>query len=191
MNFSETQDLAYEQGLEWAETTEGMNGYPTNTRPCLTDFASISEFENIEANLKARGYEVTPIIIRRKDGWALWNWSNGFIRKGMYRYVGENDWSIEVSSNDKAEEVAFHLIAEDREFDSFKEFEQTYDHMKDFIRDLSYYDIDEEGGATVFYDPDNNCAIERVTFDETTGYSEDAWTEQIAMFVDFKESDDA
>lgn len=192
MNISRIQDLADEFGIDWAETTEGTNGYPTNLKPCLTSFNSISQFEEVEVELKSRGYEVTSICIRQKDGWALWNWSSCCVKKGMYCMVGDNDWSVEVDPSADSDEVAFNLIVSGREFSDHGEFNKVIKHYEDFSSDLSLHmsPDDHKGTFTVFYNPDNNYMIERVANDETTGFYKDTWMEQIAMFVEFNDGED-
>lgn len=60
--------IQFENNLELIETTNGVNGYPSNLKKALIGFKTFEQCEKI-ANQIAN---VRIMIFHRRDGWQLW-----------------------------------------------------------------------------------------------------------------------
>jgi len=67
MDYNQMQDIASENGLQFVETTDQMNGYPSNIKGAIIGF---DDFEQAEALAKQTGLELR--VISKRDGWDLW-----------------------------------------------------------------------------------------------------------------------
>lgn len=61
------ETIAYEKGLEYIETTTGMNGYPQHIRGAIIGFDT---FEEAETVAKEYGLRITTFF--KCDGWQLY-----------------------------------------------------------------------------------------------------------------------
>lgn len=53
------------------DTTTGLNGYPRDVRVAYTA-DTMAELRSMKENFERDGYDVTPVRLHRRDGWALW-----------------------------------------------------------------------------------------------------------------------
>jgi hypothetical protein len=61
------ETIAYEKGLEYIETTTGMNGYPQHLRGAIIGFETFAEAEEVA---KEHGLRITTFY--KRDGWQLY-----------------------------------------------------------------------------------------------------------------------
>ena len=61
------ENIAYEKGLEYIETTTGMNGYPQHIRGAIIGFGT---FEEAVTVAKEYGLRITTFF--KRDGWQLY-----------------------------------------------------------------------------------------------------------------------
>lgn len=185
--YSEANELKYE------ETTDKSNGYPSNLRYALT-FESISELESHAKQLWEQGHDPQRVMLHRKDGWNLWHRQGAGVHKGMFRKSTDSEWTTEVDMQDNADEVAFRVVAEGREFDPIEDLQKTTEQCLSFrneIEDiLSELEDNNQQSATVFYDPDQDYRIDYYATDETTGYSYDTHQYQVGLIVNWKDEEE-
>lgn len=60
-------ELAYDNDLQFIETTEAANGYPQNLKPALIGFNDYEEAEEF-----AQEHGLQTYIFHKRDGWQLW-----------------------------------------------------------------------------------------------------------------------
>ena len=63
----ELKDIADEYGLEYVETTDQRNGYPSNIKGAIIGMESFEQAEKIAAK-----YNLDIELITKHDGWQLW-----------------------------------------------------------------------------------------------------------------------
>jgi len=193
-NNQKTFEYAEQNMLNYVETTTESNGYPSNLRFVLT-FDKISDLEFHAERLREQGHDYQRLMLHRKDGWQLWHRFGADVRKGMFRIPTAGDSITEVDIKDTADEIAFRVIAEGREFDTLQDLQKTTDQCTDFRNDIEEILLNlksignEQPSATVFYDPDQNYRIDYYATDETTGYYYDTHQYQVALLVDFKDEE--
>lgn len=61
------ENIVYEKGLEYIETTTGMNGYPQHLRGAIIGFETFAEAEEVA---KEHGLRITTFF--KRDGWQLY-----------------------------------------------------------------------------------------------------------------------
>ena len=83
-----TEDLAYENGLELVEITQGMNGYPSGLYKAVSGFES---FEDAEDFAKEVNGEV--VLLTKRDGHQFWS-NHGRTYEGIERarYIDEEEY---------------------------------------------------------------------------------------------------
>lgn len=59
--------IAEKQGLSLIETTDQMNGYPSNTKMAIVGFDTFEQAEEI-----AKEYNLSIKVFKKRDGWQLW-----------------------------------------------------------------------------------------------------------------------
>ena len=59
--------IAYENGFELVEVTKGRNGYPERLHNAVIGFEDFDEAQSI-----ANEYGLDLAILRKRDGWQLW-----------------------------------------------------------------------------------------------------------------------
>ena len=94
-------ELSELTGLDYVETTEGLNGYPKNIKKVL-DASALSNFKEVEEI--AEKYTLEIIEIHRKDGWQLWE-SKGWINKAFE--ITSEDYGDNYATLDKMTEDEF------------------------------------------------------------------------------------
>ena len=61
------ETIAYENGLEYIETTTGMNGYPQHIRGAIIGFYTFDEAKKLS---KEHGLRITTFF--KSDGWQMY-----------------------------------------------------------------------------------------------------------------------
>jgi len=194
-NNQKTIDYAEANNLTTVETTSQANGYPSNLRHVLT-FDRITDALNHSDHLQKLGHTVTELCLEKRDGQQLWSRRNGNITHGMFRKVSDSDWTLELFTDTTrcdTEEVAFELIAKDRNFEDLEEMRKAITNIEEMKEEMENIlsEVEDRGGteATIFYDPDQNYRINYWADMETVGYSYDTHSYMIALMVDFKDND--
>lgn len=67
MSKDSLESIAYENGLQYIETTTGMNGYPEHLRGAIIGFETFEEAEKL-----AKEHELVIRTFFKRDGWQLY-----------------------------------------------------------------------------------------------------------------------
>ena len=112
-----TEDLAYENGLELVEITQGMNGYPSGLYKAVSGFES---FEDAECFADEVNGEV--VLLSRRDGHQFWvNHGRQYEPLERAKFIDENNEEMFTS------ESSFESWANDVVKNALEEGESIYD----------------------------------------------------------------
>lgn len=126
------ENIAYEKGLEYIETTTGMNGYPQCIRGAIIGFDT---FEEAEAVAQENGLRITTFF--KRDGWHLYERNNNTawepLKITSYDYGDDyNHYDSDDVENFFEEYVAPML----GEFDNFDDLQNFIDEYKRIYEEL-------------------------------------------------------
>jgi hypothetical protein len=176
---NKTQELSELFNLNVEEITEGMNGYPSNTRAVLTDFESVDHLKSVREELESTGHDCTEILMHKKNGWGLWNYSRQRVERGMFRIDKDTDWTFDIDTNAKRKSKVNHVINE-----LFGERPENRQEAKEIAKDVVSDLPENVGEITVFYDGDSGTGVLYWANDQTTGYYEDTNHYKIALLIE-------
>lgn len=192
--FTSLEQVADMFGIEVVETTVGMNGYPKNLKRVLSGFDNVSQCLGLRDILIGQGHSVDDLMLHKKYGWDLWERSNAYISKGMFKGAKDGDWYVDIHIDDDSDEVAFSIIYHNDIFTNYREMLRVGYQVQDMAELLESIlsEIEDDGlqMARVFYSPDQNYRVEYVISDETVGYSYDTHIYEVALDVTFNCDED-
>lgn len=124
-NKADLREIAELNGLTYAESTSGTNGYPSNIKGIIIGFDSFTEAEKL-----ADEYNLTIEIFKRKDGWQLWERTNSQayepMRNSSEDYGDNYSWYGKMSEKEFIEtevsETLKHLTEDGADFDTLENF---------------------------------------------------------------------
>jgi hypothetical protein len=191
-NNQKTFEYSEDNGLDYVETTNQSNGYPSNLRYALT-FESISELESHAEKLSEQGQDCQRVMLHRMYGWNLWHRQGADVRKGMFRKATSSQSTTEIDICDSADEIAFRIVTGYTQFDTLQELQRTTEQcifFRNEIEDiLSELEDNDQQSATVFYDPDQDYRIDYYATDETASYTYDTYQYKVGLIVNWKEEE--
>ena len=126
------ETIAYEKGLEYIETTTGMNGYPQCIRGAIIGFET---FEEAKELAREHGLRITTFF--KRDGWQLYqrdsNTTYEPLKITSYDYGDDYSHYGEDIRDSFFEEEVQPFLSDFEDFDSLKEFieekEKVYDEL--------------------------------------------------------------
>ena len=126
------ENIAYEKGLEYVETTTGMNGYPQHLRGAIIGFETFEEAEEVA---QEHGLRITTFF--KRDGWQLYQRESGTTYRALHITASDygDDYSqLETSdSRDFFENEVKPFLADVDSFSSLhsllSEKEKLYDYL--------------------------------------------------------------
>ena len=132
------ETIAYENGLEYIETTTGINGYPQHVRGAIIGFETYGEAERV-AN--EHGLRITTFF--KSDGWHL------------YRRNGDTTWEpLKITSSDYGDDYAQYSVDESDDFFT--------DNVAPYLADFDDFDA-----AQSFLDEQRKVYDELQSIDDT------------------------
>lgn len=117
MKTLDLREIASEYDLEFVETTDQMNGYPSNIKGAIIGFDNFELAEEL-----ANKYSLDIEVLTRHDGQQLWhrtgNWANG---------------PLEITENDFGDDFSF--LSDDENFydNEVKPFLDDFDNLDDLM----------------------------------------------------------
>jgi hypothetical protein len=192
-DYNRTRELADRFEVDTTETTTGTNGYPSDLNLALTNFDTITELEECAATLKAEGYDYTILQLHKRDGWSLWNRSSANIEKGMYCCESSGEWTVRINPDENIREVAEYIVlGDDKEALTEAPSQEAEDELMKMVDEFesevkAYAQQFPNTTMTVFYEPDQGYAVERILNDESTGYHSDTHHYRLAIEINFEE----
>ncbi len=124
--------IAYEKGLEYIETTTGMNGYPKHLRGAIVGFETFAEAEEVA---KEHGLRITTFF--KRDGWQLYQRDSHTTYHALHITASDygddyKQFTNEISQEDfLEEEVLPSLVA--TTFGDIQNIVQWYEELFDKI----------------------------------------------------------
>lgn len=194
-----TVELADFYNLDYVETSSESNGYPNNLEwAIIAD--TISELLEIKEQLKNAGFNVQEYFLHKKNGWQLWSRQNTYLEKGQMTIASDSDWywDFDMTDLDEVKKEVYEMFwcdeeqmkeianeqVEDGIYDTLKEALNEYaEQVQFFINQLP-----KDGGQIrVFYDPNQDYAIDYIVTEESTYYYNDTNHYRLAIAVDFED----
>ena len=77
-NKADLREIAENNGLTYAESTSGTNGYPANIKVIIIGFEYFQDAEKL-----AEKYGISIEFFKKKDGWDLWERTNNQAHEPM------------------------------------------------------------------------------------------------------------
>lgn len=119
------REIAETNGLTYAESTSGSNGYPSNIKGIIIDFEN---FEDAEELAEKHGLSIE--FFTKRDGWKLWERTNNQAHEPMKN--SSEDYGDNYSQFEKMSEEEFiknevvetitYLIENGADFDTIENF---------------------------------------------------------------------
>ena len=119
------REIAETNGLTYAESTSGSNGYPSNIKGIIIDFENFEDAENL-----AEKHNLSVEYFQKKDGWQLWERTGSQAHEPMSN--SSDDYGDNYSQLEKMSEEEFikneiaetlkYLIEDGADFDTIENF---------------------------------------------------------------------
>ena len=122
MSKDSLESIAYENGLQYIETTTGVNGYPQHIRGAVIGFTTFTE-----AELLAKEYGLCIRTFFKRDGWQLYQ------REGWNTYR-----PLHITASDYGDDYNQLDVSDCRDFfenevKPFLEDMESFEDLKKFI----------------------------------------------------------
>lgn len=130
------ESIAYENGLQYIETTTGMNGYPQHLRGAIIGFTTFTE-----AELLAKEHGLCIRTFFKRDGWQLYQRDSNTTCEPMK--ITASDYGDDYNQYDSGDVEGFF---EDQvkpflgEFDDFDSLQKFIDGRKELYEELQSID---------------------------------------------------
>lgn len=119
------REIAENNGLTYAESTNGSNGYPANIKGIIIGFETFEEAEKL-----ADENNLTIEFFKKKDGWQLWERTNNQAHEPLNNSsddYGDNYSHLEKMSEEEfikneVAEILTALIEDEADFDTIENF---------------------------------------------------------------------
>lgn len=119
------REIAETNGLTYAESTNGSNGYPSNIKGIIIGFDKFEDAEKL-----AEEHNLTIEMFKKKDGWQLWERTGNKAHEPMKNSAedyGDNysqleKMSEEVFIKNEVSETLKYLIEDGADFDTIEDF---------------------------------------------------------------------
>lgn len=124
-NKTDLREIAENNSLIYAESTNGSNGYPSNIKGIIIGFDNFEDAEKL-----AEEHNLTIEFFKKKDGWQLWERTNNTAHEPMKNSsddYGDNYSQLEKMSEEEfitneAAETISALIKDGADFDTIENF---------------------------------------------------------------------
>lgn len=126
------ENIAYEKGLEYIETTTGMNGYPQHLRGAIIGFETFEEAEEVA---QEHGLRITTFF--KRDGWKLYQRERGTTYRALHITASDygddyKHFTNKISESDFIEEELLPNLAATT-FGDIQIITQRYEELFDKI----------------------------------------------------------
>ena len=175
-----TEDLAYENGLELVEITQGMNGYPSGLYKAVSGFESFVDAEDFAKEVNGE-----VVLLTKRDGYQFWT-NNG----RQYEPLERVDYIDEESYIAFIDEDNFEYWALD-ELKAKLEMEDNLFDLRSAIEEMcgTYNEIANRYGGEIIIVDKKDFTCERVSEFVTRIHDDDVTTYMLAV-VDHETDED-
>ena len=168
--------------LTRVETTIGSNGYPEQLKYAYY-LDDKDELMKLVSKLEADGYNITELLLRRKNGQQLWNREESYFNSVDFSIAKDSDYVLSINMDNSEDEIKEEIKT--------TLFYDDEDLMNDIIDEFYNELRGETGGVTVFYDPNNDDNIDYIIRENDTGYHDGDVTSYQMAFIAEKSMDES
>ena len=138
-NKIDLREIAENNGLTYAESTSGTNGYPSNIKGIIIGFDNFKDAEKL-----ADKHGLTIEFFTKKDGWDLWERTNNQAHEPMKN--SSDDYGDNYSQLEKMnEKVFFESEVKDsiENFDNLEDLQNFLSKKQELFEEVKKMEVDE------------------------------------------------
>mgnify|MGYP000977728099 CR=1 FL=1 len=133
------REIAETNGLTYAESTSGSNGYPSNIKGIIIDFENFEDAENL-----AEKHNLSVEYFQKKDGWQLWERTGNQAHEPMKN--SSDDYGDNYSQLEKMNEKVFYEseVKDSLEnFDNLEDLQNFLSKKQELFEEIENMEVDE------------------------------------------------
>ena len=133
------REIADNNGLTYAESTSGTNGYPSNIKGIIIGFDNFEDAEKL-----AEEHNLTIEFFKKKDGWQLWERTNNQAHEPMKN--SSDDYGDNYNQLEKMnEKVFFESEVKDstENFDNLEDLQNFLSKKQELFEEIEKMEVDE------------------------------------------------
>ena len=138
-NQIDLREIADNNGLTYAESTNGGNGYPSNIKGIIIGFDNFEDAEKL-----AEEHNLTIEFFKKKDGWQLWERTNNQAHEPMKN--SSDDYGDNYNQLEKMnEKVFFESEVKDsiENFDNLEDLQNFLSKKQELFEEIEKMEVDE------------------------------------------------
>ena len=174
------------------ETTQsGGNGYPQHLQMGYTA-DTMGELRELYEAATADGHEVDVLQLHRRDGWSLWERSNGHdLDDDAWMGQSERDWTITIDNTTNSEQEAFEAICgTGYEVEDAADLIAKAKMVQELAKELGDGSDLEDGERVLAFLDSSEWGINYTVRTGQNGYSHDTHQYCTALIITEKEEDE-
>jgi len=138
-NKADLREIAENNGLTYAESTSGTNGYPSNIKGIIIGFDNFKDAEEL-----AEKHGLSIEFFTKKDGWYLWKRTNNQAHEPMKN--SSDDYGDNYHQFEKMSEKVFYEseIKDSLEnFDNLEDLQNFLSKKQELFEEIEKMEVDE------------------------------------------------
>ena len=159
-NKTDLREIAENNGLTYAESTSGTNGYPSNIKGIIIGFEYFQDAEEL-----AEKHGLSIEFFTKKDGWDLWERTNNQAHEPMKN--SSDDYGDNYSQLEKMNEKVFYeseIKHSIENFDNLEDLQNFLSKKQELFEEIEKMEVDE---VVITYQGDFYEAIKKVSMSFT------------------------
>lgn len=155
-NKADLREIAENNGLTYAESTNGSNGYPSNIKGIIIGFDNFKDAEEL-----AEKHGLSIEFFTKRDGWELWERTNNQAHEPMKN--SSDDYGDNYSQLEKMnEKVFFESEVKDsiENFDNLEDLQNFLSKKQELFEEVEKMEVDE---VVITYQGDFYETIKKVS----------------------------
>lgn len=138
-NQIDLREIAENNGLTYAESTSGTNGYPSNIKGIIIGFEYFQDAEEL-----AEKHGLIIEFFTKKDGWELWERTNNQAHEPMKN--SSDDYGDNYSQLEKMNEKVFYeseIKHSIENFDNLEDLQNFLSKKQELFEEIEKMEVDE------------------------------------------------
>lgn len=138
-NKADLREIAENNGLTYAESTSGTNGYPSNIKGIIIGF---EYFQDAEELAEKHGLNIE--FFTKKDGWDLWERTNNQAHEPMKN--SSDDYGDNYHQFEKMSEKVFYeseIKHSIENFDNLEDLQNFLSKKQELFEEIEKMEVDE------------------------------------------------
>lgn len=138
-NKADLREIAENNGLTYAESTSGTNGYPSNIKGIIIDFEYYQDAEEL-----AEKHGLSIEFFTKKDGWDLWERTNNQAHEPMKN--SSDDYGDNYHQFEKMSEKVFYeseIKHSIENFDNLEDLQNFLSKKQELFEEIEKMEVDE------------------------------------------------